>query len=154
MVKGWIGVDLDGTMFTYHKWVGWNVFGEPIEPMLARIRQWLAEGKEVRVVTARVSVDLAATQRCYVTGQSFTGHQMVAAIRDLCVKHVGQALPVTCVKDVGMIELWDDRAVQVVPNTGRTVAEEWVARYNAAQGKVADPTDTDGKYSDHRGGDE
>ena len=30
-------------------------------------------------------------------------------------------LEVTCVKDYGMVELWDDRAVQVVPTTGEPV---------------------------------
>jgi len=38
-----------------------------------------------------------------------------------CEKHLGLALPVTCVKDMHMIELWDDRAVQVVTNTGMPV---------------------------------
>ena len=40
-----------------------------------------------------------------------------------CQAHLGRVLPVTCVKDFGMVELWDDRAVQVVPNDGRRVDE-------------------------------
>lgn len=39
-------------------------------------------------------------------------------IENWCLKHIGKKLPVTNIKDFGMIELWDDRAVQVVPNTG------------------------------------
>ena len=35
-----------------------------------------------------------------------------------CLKHLGEALPITCIKDMRMTELWDDRAIQVVPNTG------------------------------------
>lgn len=31
------------------------------------------------------------------------------AIRAWCKKHIGEELPVTCSKDPGMIELWDDR---------------------------------------------
>jgi hypothetical protein len=30
-------------------------------------------------------------------------------------------IPITCCKDRGMIELWDDRAVQVIENTGERV---------------------------------
>lgn len=29
------------------------------------------------------------------------------------------ALAVTCTKDFAMVALWDDRAVQIIPNTGR-----------------------------------
>jgi hypothetical protein len=30
-------------------------------------------------------------------------------------------LPVTCEKDMAMVEFWDDKAVQVIPNTGEPV---------------------------------
>jgi hypothetical protein len=40
------------------------------------------------------------------------------AIGDWCEEHIGVRLPITCTKDYGMVELWDDRAVQVIPNTG------------------------------------
>ena len=133
--RGWIGVDLDGTLAYYREWMGWNVFGHPIPLMQARVKQWVTEGKDVRIFTARVSVDLSAVQKCYVTGQSFTGYMMVEAIQQYTIQHVGVRLPVTCVKDVHMIEYWDDRAVQVVPNTGRTLAEEHEAVYNAAHGR-------------------
>lgn len=139
--RGWIGVDLDGTLAHYDKWVGWNVFGEPIPLMLARVRQWIGEGKDVRIFTARISPDLSVTQQCYVTGQSFTGHMMVHAIQEWTARHAGVRLPVTCVKDVHMIEYWDDRAIQVVPNTGLTVAEEAEARYNARHGKAPSSED-------------
>lgn len=145
MSKGWIGVDLDGTLFHYEKWVGWNVFGKPIKPMVDRVRQWLDEGKEVRIVTARVGLPVwtydarvpsTFMRHCRITGDEFSDAMMVDAIQQHLVKHRLPALPVQCYKDVNMIELWDDRAVQVVPNTGRTLAEEHEARYNARQGKV------------------
>jgi hypothetical protein len=147
MNNGWIGVDLDGTLFHYEKWVGWNVFGEPIQPMVDRVRQWLNEGKEVRIVTARVGLPthvsggrnyyrVSAEKSCRVTKMKFSDSMMVAAIQKHLVKHDLPALPVQCYKDVNMIEFWDDRAVQVVPNTGRTLAEEHEARYNAQRGKV------------------
>ena len=54
-MKDWIGVDLDGTLAEYH---GWNdgKIGEPIQLMVERVKRWLAEGKSVRIMTARVGV--------------------------------------------------------------------------------------------------
>jgi hypothetical protein len=45
----------------------------------------------------------------------------VLTIQDWCEKHIGRRLEVTCQKDFAMIELWDDRCVQVVCNTGKRV---------------------------------
>jgi hypothetical protein len=131
---GWIGVDLDGTLAHYDSWMGWNQFGKPIPKMVERVKQWLAEGKDVRIFTARVHLPLEAFSQCWQTQTPFTGHDMVRAVQDWTEEHIGARLPVTCVKDTGMIELWDDRAVQVIPNTGITVAEEAEARYNAFAG--------------------
>ena len=44
-----------------------------------------------------------------------------APINDWCVLHLGETLQITNIKDFGMVELWDDRAVQVIPNTGERV---------------------------------
>jgi hypothetical protein len=52
-----------------------------------------------------------------------------------CIKHIGQSLPITCQKDYGMIELWDDRCVQVIPNTGRTIADATLSELTALEGK-------------------
>jgi len=41
------------------------------------------------------------------------------AIHQWCILHIGKQLRITCKKDYKMIELWDDRAVQVIPNTGK-----------------------------------
>ena len=142
---GWIGVDLDGTLFTYDKWVGWNVFGEPIQPMIERVKAWLAAGVAVRIVTARVGLpvylgDVPTHSHhpwhdCRVTGEKFSDMSMALAINRHCQRHGLPTLPVQCYKDVNMIELWDDRAVQVVANTGRTLAEEHAAEIAALQGK-------------------
>lgn len=43
------------------------------------------------------------------------------AIEKWCIRQFGRKLPITNVKDYGCIEFWDDRAVQVEPNTGRRV---------------------------------
>ncbi len=110
--KGWIGVDLDGTLAHYDKWRGERHVGAPIDRMVRSVRRWLAEGKEVRIFTARASGRdpaevLAVTQ----------------AIDAWCVEHIGQPLKITCCKDYQMVELWDDRCVQVEKNTGRTARE-------------------------------
>lgn len=132
---GWIGVDFDGTLAFYDGWTGWNQFGEPIPRMVERVKAWLAEGIEVRIVTARVKHHDNDTEFCRLTGEKFTNVQMKHAISTWCLQHVGQRLRVTCVKDMGMVELWDDRAVQVVANTGRTLAEEAEAVATADRGK-------------------
>lgn len=105
--KGWIGVDLDGTLAYYEKWVSETHIGAPIAPMVQRVKRWLAEGRDVRIFTARVSSrDEAETAIAR------------AAIENWCDEHIGQVLPVTNVKDYQLMELWDDRAVQVEKNTG------------------------------------
>lgn len=132
---GWIGVDLDGTLAFYEDWMGWNVFGDPILLMQRRVRHWLAQDVEVRIFTARVGHDDEVVHECRVTGERFTNEMMAKAIQDWTEKHCGARLTVTCFKDVHMIEYWDDRAVQVVPNTGRTIAEEHAAQLAALEGK-------------------
>lgn len=113
-MNGWIGVDFDGTMARYEGWQGPYTFGEPIPAMVDRIKAWLAEGIEVRIVTARVSPVSCAANVIEPT-------KVKALIRLWCLEHLGEPLEVTHEKDFGMIELWDDRAVQVEPNTGRRV---------------------------------
>lgn len=103
----WIGVDLDGVLAEYHGWAAQgNEIGRPIPEMVSRVKQWLREGKEVKIMTARVSHEV---------GSAFFRQQ----IEEWCMEHVGQKLDVTCVKDYMMIELWDDRAVRVIANTGQ-----------------------------------
>lgn len=113
-MSGWIGVDLDGTLAMYDGWKHETHIGEPVPAMAARVRQWLSEGKDVRIFTARV-----------FSGYTIIGNKarlsaddIAACIQDWTEKHFGVRLPVTCTKDYGMVELWDDRAVQVIPNTG------------------------------------
>lgn len=114
---GWIGVDFDGTLAVYDQWRGAEHCGEPIAPMVERVKGWLAEGKHVRIVTARVYSPNNKARR-----QAEAAIALLA-IQDWCFQHLGQKLPVTCVKDFAMIELWDDRCVQMERNTGRSLAE-------------------------------
>ncbi len=105
---GWRGVDLDGTLAEYEGWRGVNHIGRPVPMMLERVLRWLKKGDQVAIMTARVSdpvVEEAAR----------------LAIEAWCLKHLGQVIPITHAKDFGMFELWDDRAIQVIKNTGERV---------------------------------
>lgn len=110
--KGWYGVDLDGTLAFYDEWRGEDHIGAPIPAMVARVQQWLADGYEVRVVTARASP---------ITQVGRSVEKSIKLIGDWTEKHIGVRLEATCAKDFGMIELWDDRCVQVITNTGEIV---------------------------------
>ena len=101
---GWIGVDLDGTLAEHHEWVHETHIGKPIPLMLERVKRWISEGRRVKIMTARADRPTA-----------------VYAIERWCLQHIGIVLEVTNTKDYAMIELWDDRAIQVVPNTGKRV---------------------------------
>ena len=105
-MEPWIGVDLDGTLAEYTHWQGPEHIGKPIPAMVKRVKIWLASGHKVRIFTARV------------WGED-EDHSITNAIQHWCLVHLGEMLPVTCQKDYGMLELWDDRAVEVIPNTGR-----------------------------------
>lgn len=105
-MNGWIGVDLDGTLAYYDMWRGVQHIGEPVPAMLKRVKRWLKEGQQVKIFTARISDPV----------NSEVAKQVV---KEWCLQHLGQELEVTNVKDFGMLELFDDRAVQVEANTGR-----------------------------------
>lgn len=113
---GWVGVDLDRTLAVYETpWRGPLHIGPPIPKMVARVRRHLAEGREVRIFTARV---------CVVSGTEATVENALLAdraIRAWCLEHIGQELPVTCMKDFQMDFMYDDRAIQMIANTGERV---------------------------------
>lgn len=118
-MSGWIGVDLDGTLAHYAGFKGPDHIGIPIAPMVNRVKKWLSEGRDVRIFTARVDGGGAALIGGNPDGAKFMDVEMVKKpIREWCLKHIGQELPITNVKDYGMEQLWDDRAVQVIFNTG------------------------------------
>lgn len=102
-VHEWIGVDLDGTLAHYENWVEPHEIGAPVPAMIERIKRWIDEGIVVKIFTARDDGH----------GGKF--------IREWCIKHIGVELEITCVKDHFMLELWDDRAVQIEQNTGRII---------------------------------
>jgi hypothetical protein len=120
-MSGWIGVDLDGTLAKYDRWVNTFHIGEPIGPMLERVKGWLAEGREVRIFTARIDGGGAASKMGVdpeITKYYEDVEAITKIVQDWTEKYLGVRLPVTNKKDYGMVELWDDRCVQVIPNTG------------------------------------
>jgi hypothetical protein len=126
--KGWIAVDLDGTLAEYHGWVNTFNIGAPIPLMQERVKKWLAEGRDVRIFTARVDGGLVAkTIYPEIPEATVEFYKQVDLIVDMIQnwteKHLGKRLPVTNKKDAGMIELWDDQCVQVIKNTGQRVDE-------------------------------
>lgn len=121
MDNGWIGVDLDGTLAEYTTWQGVEYIGAPVPKMVERVKKWLSEGKDVRIMTARVS-PVAIKLNCGMVNVG-TKREVYGPIESWCKKHLGIILPITHEKDMGMLELWDDRAVQVIPNTGERVDE-------------------------------
>lgn len=111
--KHWIGVDLDGTLA-----VSINMedrldgkIGDPIPSMVERVKKWLSEGEDVRIFTARASHFHDASSLLKV-------QHRIPKIIEWCKEHIGQELPITCYKDSYVKEIWDDRAIGVVKNTG------------------------------------
>jgi hypothetical protein len=99
-MEPWIGVDLDGTLAVYPPPQGKHI-GPIVPKMEARIRQWLLQGVSVKIMTARAEQP-----------------DEVAAIHAWLHENNLPSFEVTNKKDYAMLELWDDRARQVVPNTG------------------------------------
>lgn len=116
---GWIGVDLDRTMFEYHtNPQGYDPLeiGDPLWPMVNRVKNWLTNGQEVRIFTARASgFDLETEE-----GQQAKA-LVVEAIHAKLATVGLPALAVTNEKDYHCIQIWDDIAVAVWPNTGNPV---------------------------------
>lgn len=103
-MSGWIGVDLDGTLAEYTGSIG--AVGKPVALMMNRVRRWISEGREVRIFTARACLP-----------------DQVDLVRQWLDQHGLGSLAITNVKDFGMVEMWDDRAIQVRMNTGERVGD-------------------------------
>lgn len=99
-MSGWVGVDFDGTLCAMN--------GTPVPKMVERIKRFLAQGVEVRIVTARVNSRM--------TFEHQYSHR--SYIQIWCDRHLGQVLEVQAEKDYDMIILYDDRAIAVQTDTG------------------------------------
>jgi len=109
----WIGVDLDGTLAEhatgrFRK----NKIGKAVPLMVKKVRDMWERGQCVKIFTARVARDKS----------------MVKVIQAWLMENGLPRLEVTNIKDPGMTKLYDDRAVQVEMNTGKTLIEEMDAK--------------------------
>lgn len=122
----WIGFDLDATLAEWGEGTSneqdINKIGNPIPLMLARLQEHMAAGHECRIVTARVSGP--REDPMFVTTQR-------RMIEEWCEKWIGKKLAITNEKDFQMWILYDDRAKQVIPNTGQLV-EDFIINVNQA----------------------
>jgi hypothetical protein len=111
-IPDWDGFDLDKTVAFFDTWKGPTHIGAPIPAMIEKIKQTIAEGRIAKIFTARVSyTDPRVNEECR------------KAIKAFCLEHVGVELEVTNIKDMGMRNLYDDRAWRVLENQGVVVGQ-------------------------------
>jgi hypothetical protein len=125
-------VDLDRTLAFFDEWKGATNIGEPIPAMLQKVKEWLAKGDEVVIFTARICPDGRYTKKEEV-------EPAIKAVKEWCVRHVGEELDVTCQKGVCDV-IFDDRCEHIDINTGLT-REERLSRL--IRDMRADPSITD-----------
>jgi len=104
----WIGVDLDGTLaHEIPDSQDPDQIGEPVQAMMQRVLAWIDQGQTVKIFTARASVP-----------------RQIILVKEWLKQHGLPDLEVTNAKDFKMIELWDDRAVQVTRNSGEPLSQQ------------------------------
>jgi hypothetical protein len=105
----WIGVDLDGTLADNRLPNDPRfMIPFPVPAMVERVKEWLSHGATIRIMTARMCEN-----------PDLWRHRIAGWTK----VYLGVALEATNVKDYGMIELWDDRAITVEENTGRVLTD-------------------------------
>jgi len=104
MKEGWIGVDLDGTLAYTDPRFSMSVIGAPVPKMVNLVIQLSIEGFRVKIFTARAS-----------------DAKQIPLIHKWLKDNGLPEFEVTNIKDFEMIRLYDDRAIQVIPNTGELV---------------------------------
>lgn len=112
--RPWTGFDLDGTLATYDEWRGVSHIGEPVKPMCDLVKRLHDEGKDVKILTARVAPKDDDSDPSIAR----------AYIEKWCEENLGFIPPITHEKDALMETLYDDRVHAVEQNTGRVLNEE------------------------------
>lgn len=115
----WIAVDFDGTLAEYNGWS--DELGAPIPQMVERVHNWVSQGIKVKIFTARVGCS-GSISDFDVPDEVHAAFQR-SLIENWCEKYLGFKLEVTASKDFAMVEMWDDRAVQVETNTGVVIGK-------------------------------
>lgn len=96
-----IAVDLDGVLAVYHRFEGNHIIGAPIDSMWVRVVNWLEDGEEVWIFTARAD-----------------SKKSIKFVENWLNYHQLPMLPITNIKLKHFQEMWDDRAIRVERNTG------------------------------------
>jgi broad specificity phosphatase PhoE/2'-5' RNA ligase/cation transport regulator ChaB len=114
----WIAEDLDGVLAENpqegdESFDGTQI-GKPIAAEVARVKQFLKEGKKVKIFTARIADD--------------PDGKIERAIKAWCKEHIGQELPVTNEKDPGMVQIRDDKAQRVENGVEKADAGELILK--------------------------
>lgn len=136
--KGWYGFDLDGTLAKYDGWKGIDNIGDPVWPMVNLMKDMHKEGKVVKVMTARVAPKAGPTEA--LDNPYLKNHWCIPSpdtmpwaleqawgplefIQEWCYRHLGFVPEIVYQKDHFMLELYDDRVKQVIPNLGYLVED-------------------------------
>ena len=103
-----IALDFDKTL-AYHE-SGWGIHksGPPIQPMLEKVKGWLAKGYKVTIFTARVSSD----KQNWIIGEQ------IKIIKKFLADNGLPELPISAEKKPHYTHYVDDRAYHVKRNTG------------------------------------
>ena len=103
----WTGVDLDGTLAQWDNTSSIETIGDPVPAMMALVKKMIANGIRVKIFTARAQ-----------------DPDQLPLIREWLIKNGLPELEITNVKDYAMQRLYDDRCIQVEPNTGRLIVDK------------------------------
>lgn len=120
----WKGVDLDETLAEYHGYKGPKHIGKPIPKMVRRILGWKKKGIIVKIMTARVNPSNPDSETSRKAIQQWLQKYIQPLLKQIKDDPSFYEIPITHEKDCAMDELWDDKAVQVEPNTGECVDDE------------------------------
>ena len=95
-------MDLDGTLAYYTGEHHNDHIGPPIPAMMERLQNLLNQGVTVKIFTARATIP-----------------QQIPLVKEWLRQHGLPDLEVTNAKTFDCIEFYDDRAIEVISNTGR-----------------------------------
>ncbi len=105
--KRWVGVDFDGTLSRDDgegHFLPPYPLGEPVHEMVLMVKSLIAAGVTVKIFSARACEP-----------------ESIPLLQDWAEKHGLGRLDVTNSKDFDLIRFYDDRAIQVVPNLGKSI---------------------------------
>ncbi len=110
--KRWVGVDFDGTLSRDdgegHLLPPYPL-GIAVPEMISMVQSLLAAGVTVKIFSARACEP-----------------ESIPSLQDWAERHGLGRLEVTNRKDFDLIRFYDDRAIQIVPNRGKSIA--WIVR--------------------------